>query len=82
MGVLQGTVRPARDMMVREITPRGTAGTIFAFMSMGRLLGGTVSPILFGWIIDMGWVRWLFWLFAVGMLAALGTLFMPRTKIT
>ena len=24
MGVLQGTVRPARDMMVREITPRGT----------------------------------------------------------
>jgi MFS family permease len=81
MGVLQGTVRPARDMMVREITPRGTAGTIFAFMSMGRLLGGTVSPLLFGWIIDMGWLFWLFWLFAVVMLAALGTLFMPRTKI-
>ena len=47
-------------------------------MSLSRLLGGTVSPILFGWIIDMCWVRWLF---AGILLATLGT-FLPRTKIT
>lgn len=79
MGILQGMVRPARDMMVRAITPPGTAGTVFAFMSLGRLLGGTFSPVLFGWIIDIGAVRWLFWLLAIVMIAALGTLCMPRT---
>lgn len=81
MGVLRGMVNPARDMMVKAIMPPGTAGTLFAFMSTGRLLGGTVTPVLLGWMIDSGGKDKVFWVLAAASLVALGTLYMPRKQI-
>ena len=77
IGWLLGLVRPARDMMVRAITPEGNAGKVFGFMSTGHLVGGVIVPVLYGWIIDQGEVRWIFWITALLMVIAMLTLFSP-----
>lgn len=76
-GLSQGIVRPARDMMVRAAAPKGSAGKVFGFVSSGIAVGGALSPILFGWIIDQGDARWVFWLLAAITVLALGTLMVP-----
>jgi FSR family fosmidomycin resistance protein-like MFS transporter len=78
IGILQGLVKPARDMMARAEMPSGTAGTIFAFMSTGRLIGGAITPIVVGWLITNGMVDKVFLLLAAFSLAGLATLYMPR----
>ena len=78
-GLLLGLVRPVRDMMVRAVTPTGAAGKVFGFMSCGQLLGGTVTPVLLGWIIDMGAERWVFWLIGIFAAVSLATIMMPRS---
>lgn len=80
IGILQGLVKPARDMMVRAAIPPGTAGTIFAFMSTGRLLGGAITPVLVGWLIAQGSADMVFLALALFSLLALATLQMPRKK--
>jgi predicted MFS family arabinose efflux permease len=78
MGMLQGLVKPARDMMVRAAMPPGTAGTIFAFMSTGRLIGGAVTPIVVGLLISNDMTDKVFWLLAAFSILGLATLYMPR----
>lgn len=53
-GLAFGTVQPARDMMVRAITPAGEMGKAFGFLSVGMSVGSSVSPLLFGWLMDSG----------------------------
>ena len=77
IGWLLGLVRPARDMMVRDITPDGNAGKVFGFMSTGHLVGGVIVPVLYGWIIDEGKAQWIFWITAALMLVALLCMFKP-----
>ncbi len=69
MGLVQGTVRPARDMMVRAATPRSAVGRAFAFVSIGMAIGGASAPILFGWLVDQGGPRWIFYILASLLLA-------------
>ncbi len=77
IGWLLGLVRPARDMMVRAVTPDGNAGKVFGFMSTGHLVGGVIVPVLYGWIIDQGEVKWIFWITAALMFVALLCMFNP-----
>jgi MFS family permease len=63
-GLLQGILRPARDMMVRAVAPKGSMGRIFGYVSTGIALGGGLAPIAFGWIIDQDATIWIFWLLA------------------
>lgn len=79
-GLLLGVARPARDMMVRRVTPPGTAGKVFGFMSCGQLLGGTVPPVLLGWVIDSGEVHWVFWLIGLFAAVSLLTLATPAAR--
>jgi len=79
-GTLHGMVQPARDMMVKAITPPGAAGRLFAFMSMGRLLGATFAPITIGLLMDNGGTDYLFWMLAGFALIGLITLNAPRRK--
>jgi MFS family permease len=72
-GLVQGVTRPARDMMVRSATPPGSTGKVFGFVSTGLNVGGAVSPVLFGWVIDQGEPRYVFWLAVLFMLAAAAT---------
>jgi MFS transporter, FSR family, fosmidomycin resistance protein len=63
-GLLQGSVRPARDMMVRAVTPEGAVGRVFAFVMTGLNVGAAITPVLFGLILDLGEPHLLFWLLA------------------
>jgi MFS family permease len=51
---------PSRDMIVREITPAGSFGKVFGFVTTGFNIGGIVSPLVFGAIMDHGSPRLVF----------------------
>jgi MFS family permease len=71
VGLLQGSVRPARDMMVRAVTPPGATGRVFAFVMTGLNIGSAITPLLFGLLLDLGEPRLLFWLLAGFFLLAI-----------
>jgi MFS family permease len=70
-GLMQGIIWPSRDMMVRSLTPRGSSGKVFGFVSSGLDVGGALAPLLFGWIIDQGAPKGIFLLTALFMLTSL-----------
>jgi len=70
-GLAQGVTRPARDMMVRAATPPGQSGKVFGFVSVGLSIGSSISPLLFGWVMDQGAPRMIFVLTACFMLLML-----------
>jgi MFS family permease len=59
-GFLGGVIAPSRDMLVRSAAPAGAAGRAFGIVSTGFNLGGIVSPLLFGWIMDQNSPHWVF----------------------
>ena len=46
-GLLNGIIQPSRDMMVRAVTPPGSFGKVFGFVSTGFNLGGMAAPLLY-----------------------------------
>jgi FSR family fosmidomycin resistance protein-like MFS transporter len=77
-GFAQGFVRPARDMMVRALSPKGTTGRAFAFASTGMSLGGAVAPILFGVLIDLNSPHAVYWAIAAFNIVAIATVTSSR----
>jgi MFS family permease len=59
-GFLGGVIAPSRDMLVRNAAPPGAAGRAFGIVSTGFNVGGIISPLLFGWIMDQNSPRWVF----------------------
>ncbi len=81
IGAMLGVVRPARDMMVRAITPEGQAGKTYGFMSNGHFIGAAASPVLMGFVLDAGHASWVFYLAAGFMAISILTLLNPpRTR--
>jgi MFS transporter, FSR family, fosmidomycin resistance protein len=74
MGLSQGIIRPARDMMLRAAAPKGSTGRVFGFVSAGIATGSAVAPIPFGLLLDAGRPQWVFYLIMVFMGIALATL--------
>ncbi|MFI5001863.1 MAG: MFS transporter [Reyranellales bacterium] len=72
-GLLNGMIQPSRDMMVRAVTPPGSFGKVFGFVSTGFNLGGMVAPLLYGWLMDRGQARMIFAIVTVFILLALVT---------
>lgn len=72
-GLLNGMIQPSRDMMVRAVTPPGSFGKVFGFVSTGFNLGGMISPLLFGWLMDRGEPRAIFMIIVGFILLALVT---------
>jgi MFS family permease len=66
-GFLGGVIAPSRDMLVRKAAPAGAAGRAFGIVSTGFNMSGIVSPLLFGWIMDMSMPRGVFWGAAIFM---------------
>jgi MFS family permease len=60
-GFLSGMIAPSRDMLVRAAAPAGAAGRVFGIVSTGLNIGGTIGPVLGGWIIDHGQPRLVFY---------------------
>jgi MFS family permease len=71
-GFVNGLMQPSRDMLVRAVTPDGQFGKVFGFVTTGFNIGGIISPLLFGWVMDAGHPRWVF--FLVGALSLLAIL--------
>ena len=66
-GFLGGVIAPSRDMLVRNAAPPGAAGRAFGIVSTGFNIGGIISPLLFGWIMDQAMPHWVFGASAVFM---------------
>jgi MFS family permease len=66
-GFLSGVIAPSRDMLVRNAAPAGAAGRAFGIVSTGFNIGGIISPLLFGWIMDQNLPHWVFGASAVFM---------------
>jgi MFS family permease len=67
-GFLSGMIMPSRDMLVRAAAPAGAVGRAFGIVTIGFSIGGTIGPMLFGWIMDRGMPRWIFGASALFML--------------
>jgi MFS family permease len=59
-GLLSGIIQPSRDMIVRAVTPAGSFGKVFGFVTTGFNVGGVVGPLFFGWLMDRGEPRLIF----------------------
>ena len=59
-GFAMGVVLPARDLMLKRITPPGDTGRVIGFVFVGLSVGGGLSPLLFGWTMDRDWPALLF----------------------
>ena len=77
-GLMQGIVRPARDMMVRGAAPKGSMGKVFGFVSAGMAAGSAISPMMFGFVMDLGRPEWVFYLMVIFMVVAIGTVMTPK----
>jgi MFS family permease len=74
-GFFSGAVAPSRDMMVRAITPPGSSGKVFGFVTTGFNIGGLITPLAFGMVMDHSEPRLVFWLVAALSLVTLITVF-------
>ena len=71
-GFVNGLMQPLRDMIVRAVTPEGQFGKVFGFVTTGFNIGGIISPLMFGYVMDSGHPRAVF--FMVGALSVLAIL--------
>ena len=78
-GLLNGMIQPSRDMMVRAVTPPGSFGKVFGFVTTGFNLGGMVAPLTYAWLMDHGQPRMIYAIVVVFILLALVTC-MTRRK--
>ncbi len=72
-GLLFGMIMPSRDMLVRAAAPPDQLGKVFGFVSVGLNIGSAIMPAFFGWVLEAGNPRWLFFFAAAFMLAGLFT---------
>jgi MFS family permease len=78
-GLLNGMIQPSRDMMVRAVTPPGSFGKVFGFVTTGFNLGGMVAPLIYAWLMDHGQPRMIYCIVVLFILLALVTC-MTRRK--
>jgi hypothetical protein len=79
-GVLVGASRTPRDVMVKDAAPPGQIGKVFGFVSAGLPLGSAITPVPFGFLIDIGHPELVLVLVAALLLASL--LFMGSARAT
>ncbi len=72
-GFFSGLTMPSRDMIVRAVTPPGAYGRVFGFVSTGFNIGGIVSPLIFGQLLDQGYPRAIFFCVAACALISIAT---------
>ena len=66
-----GASRTPRDVMLKDAAPPGQIGKVFGFVSAGLPLGGAITPVPFGYLIDKGHPELVLVLVAVLLLASL-----------
>jgi MFS family permease len=80
-GFLTGVIMPSRDLIVRENTPAGSFGKVFGFVTTGFNIGGIVSPLVFGWLMDNNSPRGVFlFVAAVSLVSVVTVLAIPKLR--
>jgi FSR family fosmidomycin resistance protein-like MFS transporter len=76
-GFCLGVIRPARDLMVRDLAPKGQSGKVFGFVFSGQNVGGALAPVMYGLVLDNFAPQWVFYISAIclaaGILTVVGT---------
>ena len=80
-GAALGVAQPARDLLVRGVTPPGASGRVFGVAYAGMDLGSALTPVVFGWLMDTGHPRVIFVAIAALMLLTIGTLVEVRRHV-
>lgn len=80
VGFLTFSTQPSRDILVRAATPPGSTGKVYGFVYSGLDLGGSLSPLLFGWMLDARLPQWVFGISACFMLVAMATVVTLRPR--
>ena len=70
-GMALGASRTPRDVMLKDAAPPGQIGKVFGFVSAGLPLGGAITPVPFGYLIDKGHPELVLVLVAALLLASL-----------
>jgi FSR family fosmidomycin resistance protein-like MFS transporter len=79
-GLMVGASRTPRDVMVKDAAPPGQIGKVFGFVSAGLPLGAAITPVPFGFLIDIGRPDLVLVLIAVLLLLSL--LFIGSARAT
>ena len=64
---------PLQGKAIRDVTPAGSFGKVFGFLSTGFNVAGVIAPIVFGLVMDHGNPRAVFLLSAAACLVAVAT---------
>src|SRR5258708_1523967 len=72
-GLASGMAMPSRDMIVRSVTPPGSFGKVFGFVTTGFHIGGIGVPLLFAQFLDHGYPRAVFLYVAACAVIAIAT---------
>jgi MFS family permease len=72
-GLANGIIMPSRDMIVRAVTPPGSFGKVFGFVTTGFNIGGIVAPPIYGALMDHGHPRAVFLVIGLSSLLAIVT---------
>jgi MFS transporter, FSR family, fosmidomycin resistance protein len=72
-GFASGMTMPSRDMIVRSVTPPGSFGKVFGFVTTGFHIGGMVAPLIFAQLLDHGHPRAVFLYIAACAIVAVAT---------
>jgi MFS family permease len=60
-GFCLGVIRPARDLMVRDVAPAGSSGKVFGFVFSGQNVGGALAPPIYGALVEHADPHWVFY---------------------
>ena len=82
IGFALGATGPARDLIVRNATPKGASGRIYGFVYSGLDIGSMLGPVWFGLMLDHGLAPQMFVVVSVLLLVAIMTVVQVRRAIT
>jgi len=81
IGFSMGVTAPSRDMLVRAATPAGSSGKVFGFVYSGLDVGSLIAPPVYGWFLDQGEARGMFFVIAAVMLVMIATVVQVRRRV-
>ncbi len=73
IGFGAGIAGPSRDLLVRAAAPKGATGRVYGVVYSGLDIGLSISPVLFGAMMDASHPGWVFVMIGVFQVGALLT---------
>ena len=81
-GLMRGVYNASRDMLVKQTAPDGRIGAAFGFVTLGYTLGQGGTPVVYGWLMDVGAGPAVFYLSAGFALLAIATVLTPKGRVS